>query len=142
MRIRVHRNFLERAKGGRVHPGLRAGEEYYVLEVSRDSYRIVDHGGEPILYQKELFEVTDTGLPSGWHFREYEDGEYFVDPASVGGPGFYEDWFGSDGDVRAQQHARRAVRDELVRLAKESSAEDRRLIEEALDRLPASLAAK
>jgi hypothetical protein len=137
MRVRVRPNFLDFAKNGYEHPGLRANAEYYVLEVTNEYYRVVNHRGEPILYPKELFEVADHAVPSGWHFRDFDDGEYFLDPASIGRPGFYELWFGSDGDIPGQQAARQLFRDELVRLAKLSGEDDKKLIDEALARLPA-----
>ena len=137
MRVRVRRNVLDPGRDGHEYSGLRANAEYYVFEVTNEYYRVVSQLGEPILYPKALFEVTDHAIPSGWQFRDFEDGEYFLDPASVGRPGFYEDWFGSDGDIPAQQAARELFRDELVRLAQLSGEDDKKLIEEALARLPA-----
>jgi len=135
MRVRVRPNFLDLAMDGLEHPGLRANAEYYVLGVGNESYRVVNHLGEPILYPKELFEVTDVAVPSGWHFRDYDDGEYLLEPASIGKPGFYELWFGSDGDIPGQRTARRLFREELARLAAISEEIDRDLIREALGRL-------
>lgn len=136
MRVRVRHDFLERAKDGRVHPGLQASAEYYVLQADDASYRIVNQRGEPVLYPKDLFEVVDPAVPPGWQLREYDDGESFLEPATLGRPGLYEDWFGSDGDRPAQQAARRLLRDELLRSRKLADGEDRRLIDEALARLP------
>ena len=53
----------------------------------------------------------------------------------LGRPGFYEEWFGSDGNRPAQRAARILVREELVRLAKVTDEADKRLIDEALARL-------
>ena len=135
MRIKVRSDFRSIAKNGLVHPGLRAEAEFYVLGASNEDYRVVDLAGEPILYPKELFKVLDSNVPSGWKFSEYDDGEYRLVPASTARPGFFEDWHGSDGDRNAQLAARRAFRDELRRLAAEARTEDRRLIEQALERL-------
>ena len=136
MRVRVRHNFLELAKDGHVHPGLQASADYYVLQADDENYRVVNRRGEPVLYPKELFEVVDRAVPSGWQFREYGDGEYFLEPSALGRPGFYEEWFGSDGDRPAQQAARSLLREELARSGKVADEEDRRLIHEALARLP------
>ncbi len=77
-----------------------------MFAVTHDCYRLVDRHGAPILYPKELFEVLDAAIPSGWEFCEYEEGAYYLEPASTGQPGFYEDWHGSDGDRVAQANAR------------------------------------
>lgn len=136
MRVRVRHDFLERAKDGRVHSGLQPGAAYYVLQADDESYRVVNRRGEPVLYPKELFDLVDPAVSAGWQRREYDDGEYFLEPATLGRPGFYEEWFGTDGDRPAQQAARRLLREELVRSAKVADEEDRRLIDEALARLP------
>jgi hypothetical protein len=150
MRVRVRANFRELARNGEgeiyenergeleivpyEHPGLQANAEHYVLQVDNEYYRVVDCDGEPVLYPKELFEVIDRAVPAGWQLREYDDGAYFLGP-TFERPGFYEDWFGSDGDIAAQQTARDLLRQELLRLAEISNDADRRLIEEALARL-------
>jgi hypothetical protein len=136
VRIRVRQNFRELARDGLEHPGLRPGKEHYVIGVSDESYRVVNHHGEPILYPKELFEVLDASVPPGWLFHEYDEGEYHLEPILTERPGFYEDWHGSDGDRPAQRASRRTLRDVLLRAAKISGPEDRRLIEDALSRMP------
>jgi hypothetical protein len=119
---------------GQAHQGILLSETYFVIKVSDSSYRIVDHNGEPILYPKELFHVVDRHIPQGWQFSEYEDGDYTLEPAVVR-PGFYEDFFNSNGDRVAQATAERQL-NEFLRSALESgSDEDKRLIERDLARL-------
>ncbi|MBX3158844.1 MAG: hypothetical protein KF773_22955 [Deltaproteobacteria bacterium] len=132
--MRARPDFPRYVTDGRLHQNLRAGAAYYVLGVGNESYRIVNHNGEPILYPKELFEVVDPTVPSGWKFDEYDDGEYVLHPRFAG-PGFYEQWHNSDGDLPGMRAARTHVRDELVRLADESAGDDRHLLLETLERL-------
>jgi hypothetical protein len=134
MRVKVRDNFRDLAEGDLEHPGISAGVEFYVLEINDEYFRIVDKHGEPILYPKPLFEVLDCSIPSNWEFREYKDGEYFLQPLRIGERGFYEHWHGSD-DRAAQEKARRRFRDELSRSAATASPEDKELVEDALLRL-------
>ena len=81
--------------------------------------------------------MLDRAVPAGWEFHEYEDDAYYLKPTFAVKPGFYEDWHGSDGDLVAQEANRQILRDELARMAADShSPEDKRLITEALARLP------
>src|SRR5690349_437168 len=105
MRVRVRADFKNRITDGRLHQGLSALEEYFVIGVDSSDYRLIDDGGEPILYPKQLFEVLDPSLPAGWAFREFEEGDYYLDPIRAAAPGFYEDFFGSDGDKVAEADA-------------------------------------
>src|SRR4051812_40656789 len=112
MRIRVRSDYRRLAKKPLEHPGISANADYFVIGVDWDSYRIINNHGEPILYPKELFDVLDTCIPSGWMLAEHEDDAWYFDPEKVHRPGFYEDWHGSDGDRVAQTAARRTLRDE------------------------------
>lgn len=136
MRIKLRSNYRALVTDGLEHAGLTAEQEFFVLGVDSEFYRVINRSGEPILYPKKLFRVLDDLVPAGWHFREYEDGEYFLEPASTQRAGFYEDWHGSDGDLAAQATARRTLMDELMRMAHVATFEDKTLIDEALSRLP------
>lgn len=136
MRVKVRSNFRSLAEDGLGHPGLTAEAEFYVLGVDDEYYRLVNRLGEPVLYPKELFEVLDASVPTGWRFCEYDDGEYHLEPTSTGEPGFFEDWHGSNGDRAAQEAARQIFRGELLRLAADADPADQVLLQEALSRLP------
>ena len=110
-------------------------EEYFVIEINEEFYRVIDDTGEPILYPKALFEILDPAIPPGWKFREYEDGEYFLDPLLTGGPGFYEKLFCSDGDRVAQAENIQTLREALEAAMAAGGEEDRRLIQRDLERL-------
>jgi hypothetical protein len=138
MRVRVRTDFEARIRDERLHTGITSGEEYYVIAINHEEYRVVDDGGEPILYPKELFEVIDSSLPSGWQFEEYSDGGYQLEPTKTAAPGFYEDFFGSDGDRAAQAHAQEAMRDVLQGALLTARAQDQRLLERDINRLVGS----
>lgn len=110
-------------------------EEYFVIEVSPESFRVIDDTGEPILYPKALFEVLDPTISPGWQFSEYEHGEYFLDPARTSQPGFYEKLFCSDGDRVAQAENIQTLREVLEAAMAAGGEEDRRLIRRDLERL-------
>lgn len=135
MRVRARADFRKRTTDGRWHPGLTPREEYFVIEIGKGYYRVVDDNGEPIIYPKPLFEVIDPAIPADWEMHEYPDGQYFLRPARAGGRGFYEDFFGSDGDRVAQAHAQQAVREALDAAMRTGSEDDRRVIQRDLDRL-------
>jgi hypothetical protein len=50
-----------------------------VLGIGTEYFRVVDDDREPILYPKYLFEVCDDTIPPGWQFREFSDGECYLD---------------------------------------------------------------
>lgn len=136
MRIRAKLDFKGLIRDGRKHQGVWPGETYFVLEVTHDEYRVVDNKGEPVLYPKEMFDVLDSTIPSHWQFCEYEGGEYHLEPVRTGVAGFYEDFFGSDGDESAQKKARTVLREELMRTSSTVSLAEKELIERALSVLP------
>ena len=72
---------------------------YFVIEITHDSYRVINERKEPILYPKYLFTVLDSSIPSSWIRNEFDDGEYFIGPPELNICGFYEDFF--DGKTEA-----------------------------------------
>ncbi len=134
MRAKVRTDFRKIA-GDLLHTGISPGETYFVIGLNQNELRVVDNDGEPVLYPKELFDVVDPTLPAGWQFLAYPDGEYYLEPVATSSPGFYEDLFGSDGDLLAQSHAQKTLRDMLQATLNEASDEDRRLIQRDLARL-------
>ena len=136
MRVQARSNVRDLRIDESDHLGISAESEYFVIEISESHYRVIDDKGEPLLYPKALFVVSDRGIPGGeWIFSEYDEGAYFLQPAATAKPGFYEDFFNSDGDIAAA----RATRDTLVallqRLAASVTPADRLLIERDLRRL-------
>lgn len=138
MRVRVRRDFKARIRDGRLHTGITPVEEYFVIGIGQQDFRIVDDAGEPILYPKELFDVVESSLPPGWQFAEYPDGEYWLEPTKTAAPGLYEDFFGSDGDRAAQTQAQQAVREVLEAALLAGGEQDQRLLQRDLKRLAGS----
>jgi hypothetical protein len=139
MRVQTLPDFRNRIPDDSTHPGISYPQAYYVLGVTEGFYRLIDDLGDPYLYPKQLFEVVDRSVPSGWEFREAADGEYFLEPALTARPGFYEDFFGSDGDRAAQLRARAAVKVVLEQAVREIGDADlvlRSAMASLLDRHP------
>lgn len=135
MHVRLREDFRSLVTDGRLHQGITPSELYYVIGVDEEDYRVIDDQGEPILYPKALFDVLDATLPPGWQFREYADGEYHLEPISTGRSGFYDDFFCSDGDRKAQAEAYRVLRDVLEAAMSTGSERDKQLIQRDLRRL-------
>jgi hypothetical protein len=76
-----------------VHPGITVGNVYIVVGIDDTNFRIISDFGEPVLYEKEIFDVVDSTIPPQWIRRDYGDGEYFIDPPELSRRGFYEDYF-------------------------------------------------
>ena len=134
MRVRTKKGFRALATDGRIYQGIADGEVYLVFGICSDEYRLWDRDGEPILYPKRFFEVLDPRIPNGWVFHEHEGGEYHLEPETTSVAGFYEDYFGDEGDLAAKEKARDAVRDVLSRMRDTLDSEHRALVEVALER--------
>lgn len=79
---------------------LTPGRVYTVVGIEAEYYRVISDNLEPILYAKELFEIIDPSYPSEWIRREFDDGEYYIEPLEFSGVGFFEDYF--EGDEKAK----------------------------------------
>jgi len=123
----------------REHSSLSSGETYFVIGVNESDYRLVDDLGEPILFPKTLFQVLDRSIPAGWVLHDQEDC-YYLDPEAVAQPGFYEDWFGSDGDHDAELRAHQALKRALLDMRAGVDAADQALIDRDVSRLDAAAA--
>lgn len=78
---------------------LTPGREYDVIGLDHESYRVIDDKGEPILFSKTLFSVTDDRVPDDWIWDRYADDEYYANPPELHEPGFYEDLFDHKPDA-------------------------------------------
>ena len=135
MRVRVRKDSRREFGMDDWHSGISTSEEYFVIEVDEDYFRIIDDLGEPILYPKDVFEVVDPPLPPAWQFLEYPDGEYHLGPTKTLVRGLYEDFFGSEGNRVAQAQAQQAVREVLEAALLAGSEQDQRLLQRDLKRL-------
>lgn len=128
MRVRAKIDFEMTVGNQDSHYGIVHLKGYFVIEISEKYYRVINDLGEPVLYPKSLFEVIDRSIPSNWCFVDYPDGEYHLAPAPTNIPGFYEDYFCSDGDHVAQARAKRTLLSVLEVTLNESGEEDGQLL--------------
>ncbi len=98
------------AKDGRdFRYSLTVGGEYEVLGIECDMLRLLTDDGEPVLFDPECFEVTDSSEPSFWVERFPEEAERYSYPPEWGMQGFFEKWHDNVSGVRqlfAEQLAR------------------------------------
>lgn len=87
---------------------LTPGQEYVVIGLDDEYYRMVDNNGEPILLPKQGFKVVDNTMSEDWVWKRYSEDEYYADPPELGRPGFYEDYF--DGKAEAVKQFRDYLR--------------------------------
>lgn len=84
-------------------PHLTPGQEYVLVGLDQDSYRVINDNEEPVLYERAMFleQNFENRTPSEWVKHDYEDGEYTINPFELSVVGFYEDWF--DGQPQAKE---------------------------------------
>jgi hypothetical protein len=78
---------------------LTPGQQYVVIGIEADDFRLLNDHGRPYLYPRSLFEVVDLREPSDWIVEMGEDGEKYAYPQSINNIGFFEDFF--DGEEKA-----------------------------------------
>lgn len=70
---------------------LTIGNVYRVYGDSPNYYRIMDDAGDPVLYEKALFEIVDSTWPADWvAYSVDEGGDTYSGPACFASPDF--DW--------------------------------------------------
>jgi hypothetical protein len=95
MKVRINPDHPEAG----IYKELNPANEYKVIGIEADDYRIVSDEGLPYLYPHELFVVLDESIPSDWQTKYGQDGERYSYPLELNAPGFFEDYF--DGDRAA-----------------------------------------
>jgi len=133
MLVRTKKGFHALATDDRVYQGIEEREAYLVFGIDSDSYRVWGRDGQPLLYPKQFFDVIDHRIPSGWVFQEYDGGAYSLEPERTSAAGFYEDYFGDDGDLFAERTAREIVREVLCRMRGDLDSEHRTFIDRVLE---------
>jgi hypothetical protein len=138
MRARTRADVLNSREEAERHHRLTPNQEYLVLGVHIDTIRIINDSGEPVLYSKYLFDITDCRIPPGWQFEEFTgEAEYYLEPEKASAPGFYEDYFNSDGDLQAQKNARIVLHNILKEILIWSDEDARVIVQCDLARLNA-----
>jgi hypothetical protein len=75
------------------YPDLIAGQNYVVIGVEADDFRILNDHGRPFLYARDLFIVVDAREPNDWVVEVGDDGERYAYPPPLNACGFFEDYF-------------------------------------------------
>jgi len=94
---------------------LTPGQQYGVIGIEADDYRLLNDAGRPYLYPAAAFEVVEARQPADWIAETGEDGERYAYPPELNTPGFFEDFF--DDDPAAVATFWRAVNARLVQAA-------------------------
>lgn len=81
------------------YPDLSPAEQYFVIGIEADDFRILNDCGKPYLDPSHLFEIVDSREPTVWITEYGDDGERYSYPPTLREPGFFEDYF--DGKSEA-----------------------------------------
>ena len=82
------------------YPDLSPRQQYMVIGIEADAFRILNDEGRPYLYPARLFEVVDPREPADWATEFGEDGERYAYPPPLNSNGFFEAFFEADKEVR------------------------------------------
>ena len=72
---------------------LSQGKIYPVVEVSDDSYRVIDDRDAPALFPRSYFLEQFIEPPIDWIKEDFDDREYVATPKELNIPGLIEDYF-------------------------------------------------
>jgi hypothetical protein len=97
--------------GGSLTPG----QDYSVIGIEADDYRVLDDVGRPYLYPAAAFEIIDAHEPVDWVSESGDQGERYAYPPVLNEPGFFEDFF--DGEPGAVATFWRVVNARLTEAA-------------------------
>jgi hypothetical protein len=100
----------------RRYPDLTPDQQYVVIGIEADDFRILNDKGRPYLYPRSLFEVVDSQEPSDWLTEYGEDRERYAYPPLLNQRGFFEDFF--DGKPEAVATFWRIVNQRLALVGK------------------------
>ncbi len=98
------------------YPDLTPGQQYVVIGIEADDFRILNDKGRPYLYPQGLFEIVDPKEPADWLAEFGEDGERYAYPPPLNPCGFFEDFF--DGKPEAVAIFWRIVNQRLALVGK------------------------
>jgi hypothetical protein len=75
------------------YPDLTPGQDYAVIGIEADDFRLLNDRGQPYLYPHHLFDIVDAHEPEDWVTEIGEDGERYAYPPPLNVCGFFEDFF-------------------------------------------------
>jgi hypothetical protein len=84
------------------YPDLSPDEQYFVIGIEADDFRILNDFGKPYLYPSHLFEIVDSREPKSWITVYGDDGERYSYPPTLNEPGFFEDYFDGKNEALSQ----------------------------------------
>lgn len=99
MRVRL---ISTQQEGEYIIQSLDIGQDYEVIGIEADWYRIIDNADEPILFDPQCFEIVDPSIPPFWRCEVGEEGERYCYPENWGRPGFFEGYFDDVPAIREQ----------------------------------------
>ena len=94
---------------------LTPNQQYFVIGIEANHYRILNDLGQPFLYPATLFDVTDASEPEDWITEYGDDGERYSYPPNLNDVGFFEDYF--DRNTKAVSTFWQAVNRRLSKAA-------------------------
>ncbi|MDQ9010527.1 hypothetical protein RFI36_13020 [Acinetobacter gerneri] len=98
MRLKVKKNAHEQKYSESMHPEIQIGNEYEVIGIDSKYFRIICDDGEPVLYEKEIFDIIDPTIPNNWVKVGGED-EYALSPPELSTKYFFEEYFDGKKNV-------------------------------------------
>ena len=75
------------------YPDLSPQQNYVVIGIEADDFRLLNDCGRPYLYPARLFDVVDPREPKNWVTEFGDDGERYAYPSPLNDAGFFEDFF-------------------------------------------------
>lgn len=93
MKIQTKQNIQDYVDEESNAGALTPGKIYTVIGVTDDCFRFLNDDGLPFLYPKKYFRIVDSHVPNDWIREDFPEGEYYIDPPSLAGRGFFEDYF-------------------------------------------------
>jgi len=75
------------------YPDLSPQQNYVVIGIEADDFRILNDRGRPYLYPARLFDMVDSREPQNWVAELGNDGERYAYPSPLNDAGFFEDFF-------------------------------------------------
>ena len=75
------------------YPDLTPEQQYVVIGIEADEFRLLNDQGRPYLYPGELFEIVDRHEPNDWISALGDEGERYAYPQPLNESGFFEDFF-------------------------------------------------
>ena len=78
------------------YPDLTFQQDYVVLGIEADDFRLLNDSGKPYLYPAHLFDVINPKEPHDWITETGDDGERYAYPPVLNPAGFFEDFFDND----------------------------------------------